>query len=111
MASAARSLGHAGSGAGDRADPGPVSPRAAEVSRTTVYPHTPAVLTWEECARYAFRRAAPWLRMNLPPDFPRAHPVYNVFLKASVDEWLRNTYESGNLTLLWAGHRAASATY
>lgn len=90
-------------------------PRASEVTRveTAVRPpavvasspavsrrqprfrrHTwePLTMTWEEVADRVFRRDAVWLRGNLPADFPRPDPEYDLFHVEAVEAWTRRRW-------------------
>jgi hypothetical protein len=48
----------------------------------------PAVMTWHEAARAAFKKDGHWLRRHIPPDFPRPHPSYGLFETEAVEKWI-----------------------
>jgi hypothetical protein len=48
----------------------------------------PAVMTWHEAARAAFKKDGHWLRHHIPPDFPRPHPIYGLFEAKAVEQWI-----------------------
>ena len=61
----------------------------------------PAVMTWHEAARAAFKKDGHWLRRHIPPDFPRPHPSYGLFETEEVEKWInQRPYESRGWTNL-----------
>jgi hypothetical protein len=70
-------------------------PEFVRQSRLTAppYPFRPATMTWDEAARYAFRKTGEWLRQHRPHDFPRPHPIHNVFSVEKVEDWVRSQFD------------------
>jgi hypothetical protein len=64
----------------------------AERIRRPRYDWQPMAMTWEEVAKFVFRRSEPWLRLHLPHDFPRPHPIYDLFATDAVLGWMRKEY-------------------
>lgn len=68
----------------------------------------PATMTWAEAADYAFRKSESWLRHHLKDeelsDFPRPDPLFGVFAKAAVDDWLDRRFGTArNAPRDWTG--------
>lgn len=52
----------------------------------------PLTMTWSEVADGVFYRTENWLRSNLPSDFPRPDPTYDLFAREAVETWVRRRY-------------------